>query len=165
MPGARHALETRDMHRLHLRACGLAWLIVLCGALPVEAVDVNPPLPTGSLLIANRVRVEVELARTLEEKVRGLSGRPALKSGHGMLFVYERPEPVSIWMKDMRFPLDILWIREGRIVKIEKNAPPLVPGGAERVYTATADLVLEVPAGLADREKVRLGDTARVRQP
>jgi uncharacterized membrane protein (UPF0127 family) len=165
LPGARYALETRNVHRFHLRACGLAWLIVLCGVLPVEAVDVNPPLQTGSLLIANRVRVEVELARTLEEKVRGLSGRPALKSGHGMLFVYERPEPVSIWMKDMRFPLDILWIRGGRIVHIEKRAPPLRPSGPEQIYTAIADLVLEVPAGFTARQQIRVGDPVQAALP
>ena len=82
-----------------------------------------------------------------------------------MLFVYDRPQPVSIWMKDMRFPLDILWIRGGRIVKIEKRAPPLDPNGPERTYTATADLVLEVPAGFTDRERIHLGDTVRTALP
>jgi hypothetical protein len=151
--------------RSFLSACGLVWLIVLIGAPPAWTVDVNPPLPTGSLLIAGRVRVEVELARTVEEKVRGLSGRPALKSGHGMLFVYDRPEPVSIWMKDMRFSLDIVWIREGRIVHIEKQAPPLLPSGPEQIYTALADLVLEVPAGYTSRQQIRVGDSVKATLP
>jgi uncharacterized membrane protein (UPF0127 family) len=68
-------------------------------------------------------------------------------------------------MKDMRFPLDIVWIRDGRIVKIEKHAPPLTPAGPERIYTATADLVLEVPAGFADRQRVRIGDTVEATLP
>lgn len=140
---------------------GRAWLglwICLAGATPVSAAEVNPPLATGTVVIAGRVTLTVELARTLDEQVRGLSGRPGLKSGHGMLFVYDRPQPVSIWMKDMRFPLDILWIRTGRIVAIKKQAQPLASVGPERVYTATADLVLEVPAGFADRQKIRVGD-------
>lgn len=140
---------------------GRVWLglwICLAGATPVPAAEVNPPLATGTVVIAGRVTLTVELARTLGEQVRGLSGRPGLKSGHGMLFVYDRPQPVSIWMKDMRFPLDILWIRTGRIVAIKKQAQPLAPVGPERVYTATADLVLEVPAGFADRQKIRVGD-------
>lgn len=140
-------------------------LIVLLGVVAVAAVEVNPPLPTGTLVIAGRVRLTVELARTPEEQVRGLSGRKSLKPGHGMLFVYERPQPVSIWMKDMRFPLDILWIRAGRIVAIEKDAPPLRPAGPERVYTATADLVLEVPAGFTDRQKLRVGDGVQATLP
>jgi uncharacterized membrane protein (UPF0127 family) len=129
------------------------------------AVEVNPPLPRGTLVIADRVTVTVELARSVHEKMRGLSGRAGLKPGQGMLFVYGQPQPIGIWMKDMRFPLDIFWIREGRIVHIESNAPPLVPVGPERVYTATGDLVLEVPAGFAAQQKVRVGDLVRVDIP
>ncbi len=140
------------------------WML-LAGVAPAVAVDVNPPLPTGTLVIAGRVTLTVELARTPAEQVRGLSGRPGLKPGQGMLFVYDRPQPVSIWMKDMRFPLDIVWIRAGRIVKIEKRAPPLLPEGPERIYTATADLVLEVPAGFADHQRVRVGDPASATLP
>ncbi len=148
------------------RALAAAWPLVVMGwATLVWGAEVNPPLPTATVVLAGRVSIVAELAQRSEEQILGLSNRPVLDLGRGMLFVYERPQPVGIWMKDMRFPLDILWIREGRIVKIEKNAPPLVPGGPEHVYTATADLVLEVPAGLADREKLRLGDSARVRQP
>jgi len=126
------------------------------------AGDVNPPLPTGILVIGGRVTVTVELARSPQEKMRGLSGRADLHAGHGMLFVYERPQAIGIWMKDMRFPLDILWIRDGRVVHIERNAPPLGPAGRERVYTATGDLVLEVPAGFAGSHKVRVGDPVKV---
>jgi uncharacterized membrane protein (UPF0127 family) len=137
----------------------LTWSALVWGA------EVNPPLPTATVVLAGRVSIVAELAQRPEEQILGLSNRPVLPPGRGMLFVYDRPQPVGIWMKDMRFSLDILWIREGQIVKIEKQAPPLAPGGPERVYTATADLVLEVPAGFADRAHIRLGDTARVRQP
>lgn len=140
------------------------WICLAC-ATPALAVEVNPPLATGTVVIAGRVTLTVELARTPEEQIRGLSGRPGLKSGRGMLFVYERPHPVSIWMKDMRFSLDIIWIRAGRIVAIEKQAPPLTPVGPERVYTATADLVLEVPAGFTDRQKIRVGDSVQATLP
>ena len=136
-----------------------AWVV------PAAALEVNPPLATGTMVIAGRVHLTVELARTLEEQVRGLSGRPNLKPGWGMLFVYEHPHPVSIWMKDMRFPLDIVWIRAKRIVKIERHAPPLSSKGPERIYTAMADLVLEVPAGFADRKRIRVGDLAEANLP
>lgn len=147
---------------------GGAWwglVMVLACAVPALAAEVNPPLATGTVVLAGRVNLTAELARTPGEQIRGLSGRPGLEPGHGMLFVYHRPQPVSIWMKDMRFSLDIVWIRGGRIVKIEKRAPPLTPGGPERIYTATADLVLEVPAGFADRQRIRLGDTVEATLP
>lgn len=142
-----------------------SWLVAaLCLAIAEQtaAVEVNPPLPTGTVVIANRVTVAVELARSAPEKMRGLSGRPALKPGHGMLFLYDQPQPIGIWMKDMRFPLDILWIRDGRLAHVEKHAPPLVPAGPERVYTATGDAVLEVPAGFVDDKQIRVGDRVKV---
>jgi hypothetical protein len=149
------------------RFCVSAGLGVLAACLctvmaQAAAVEVNPPLATGSLVIAERVTVTVELARSVPEKMRGLSGRPVLKSGHGMLFVYERPQPIGIWMKDMRFSLDIIWIRDGRIAHVEKHAPPLVASGPERVYTATGEAVLEVPAGFADQQKIRVGDRVKI---
>ena len=149
------------------RLCVSAGLGVLAACLctvmgQAAPVEINPPLPTGTLVIADRVTVTVELARSAHEKVRGLSGRPALKPGHGMLFVYEQPQPIGIWMKDMRFSLDILWIRDGRIVHMEKNAPPLVPSGPERVYTATGELVLEAPAGFVEQQKIRVGDRVKI---
>jgi uncharacterized membrane protein (UPF0127 family) len=140
-------------------AASLVW------AAHVLAAEANPPLVTGKLVIAGRVTLTVEMARTVEEQVRGLSGRPGLNPGHGMLFLYDGPRPVSIWMKDMRFPLDIIWIHAGRIVAIEKHAPPLTSAGPEQVYTATADLVLEVPAGFTDRQRIRVGDSVQVTLP
>jgi uncharacterized membrane protein (UPF0127 family) len=125
--------------------------------------EMNPPLPTATASIAGRTTVTVELARTPQEKGRGLSNRSGLAEGNGMAFVYEVPQSIGIWMKDMRFPLDILWARDGRIVKIERGAPPLRPGDAERVYTAIGDLVLEVPAGFVDRAGIRLGDSVKLR--
>jgi hypothetical protein len=150
--------------RRHL-LLGLA--LVLSLAAPIGAGEVNPPLSRGTVRIVGRTTVSVsaEVARTVPEKVRGLSGRPPLKAGQGMLFVYERPQVIGIWMKEMRFPLDIVWIHEGRIVKIEKHAPPLKPGGPERVYSAVGDLVLEVPAGFADQHGIREGDPVQVTVP
>ncbi|MFB3819519.1 MAG: DUF192 domain-containing protein [Candidatus Methylomirabilales bacterium] len=147
------------------RLLGALLLALLAVPVPAAGPEINPPLPTGTLTIAGRVTVTVELARSPLEQTRGLSHRPRLAEGRGMAFVYVAPQPVGIWMKDMRFPLDILWVREGRIVKIEKAAPPLAPGAPERVYTATADLVLEVPAGFTDRARVRVGDRVTLRAP
>ncbi len=140
-------------------ACALiALALLLLGA----TSEVNPPLAEGRLIVGDRVTIAVELARSTDEKVRGLSNRPSLAAGRGMAFVYERPQPIGIWMKDMRFALDIVWIRDGRIVHIEKNAPPLTAAAPEKVYTATGDIVLEVPAGYTSDKNIRVGDSARL---
>lgn len=143
--------------------CLLAGCLLVCG-LPqcAAAIDVNPPLPTGRVVLSGRVTVIAELARSLVEKGRGLSGRRGLAADQGMLFVYDQPQPIGIWMKDMLFPLDILWVQQGKIVRIVANAPPLTAGGPETVYTATGELVLEVPAGFASAHGIRVGDSAKV---
>jgi uncharacterized membrane protein (UPF0127 family) len=141
----------------------VALLLLVAGGALAAGPDVNPPLPTATVTIGGRTTVTVELARSLQEKARGLSHRTGLSDGHGMASVYGAPQDVGIWMKDMRFPLDILWVREGRIVKIERDAPPLAAGATEPVYAARADLVLEFPAGYASRTGIRVGDQVRLR--
>ena len=72
----------------------LLWVLVMVNVLatclttaPAWGVEVNPPLPTGTVVIADRVTVSAELARSMVEQTRGLSGRPGLQAGHGMLFM------------------------------------------------------------------------------
>jgi uncharacterized membrane protein (UPF0127 family) len=108
------------MPRLHWCAMALGVVAVLLWDPLVTAVEVNPPLATGTSVIADRVSLTVEPVRTKDEKVRGLSGRPGLEADRRMLFMFDRSQPISIWMKEMHFSLDIVWIGEGRVVQIEK---------------------------------------------
>ncbi len=126
------------------------------------AGQVNPPLPRALVIVAGRARVSAEVARTDRERELGLSNRPGLRDGEGMLFLFGGVVPASIWMKEMRFPLDILWIRAGRIVMIKERAQPLRPDGPPEIFTAEADAVLEVPAGFAAAQGLSLGDAVAV---
>ena len=113
------------------------------------------------------VPFRVELAITPEERVLGLSGHPPFASDAGMLFVLERADKYSFWMKEMLFPLDIIWIdAECTVVHITRNAPPQAP------EQSLADLprygppapvlyVLEINAGEAESAAVTVGSTAR----
>ena len=95
----------------------------------------------------------VELAATPEERFQGLSGRPNLAAGTGMLFVFEQEGSRSFWMKDMRFPLDMVWIdAQCLVVDITRNAPPPEPGQALSDLptfgpSAPVVYVLEINAG------------------
>jgi len=72
----------------------------------------------------NNKEIWVELAKTPEERNRGLMGRRHLKKDEGMLFVFEREDYHGFWMKDTPIPLSIAFIdREGRIIKIEDMEP------------------------------------------
>jgi uncharacterized membrane protein (UPF0127 family) len=79
-----------------------------------------------------------------------------------MLFLFGAVVPAGIWMKDMRFSLDILWIRDGRIVMIKDRVKPLRPEGPPEIFTAAADMVLEVPAGFTATKGITVGDTVRI---
>ena len=114
--------------------------------------------------IGDRAVVTVEVAHTETEKVRGLSGRDGLAPGRGMLFVYQAPARPLIWMQGMRFPLDILFIQDGRVVDLVKGANPPAPGATPEVFAPREKVqyVLEVPAGFADRYGVVLSDPVKI---
>jgi uncharacterized membrane protein (UPF0127 family) len=69
--------------------------------------------------------IEVELADDSIERTRGLSGRDSLKEGTGLLFVFDEPGQYGFWMKDMNFPIDILWFNEEKqLVGATKDISP-----------------------------------------
>ena len=68
--------------------------------------------------------IPVEVADTLKKRSLGLGKRTSLKKGWGMLFVFEKRKTHRFWMKDMQFPLDIIWLDNHRIVHIIHNVQP-----------------------------------------
>lgn len=117
--------------------------------------EVKPETP--SVTIGNAT-FSVEVARTSEEQRRGLGYRDTLCESCGMLFLFERPEKMGFWMKGMRFPIDILWIRDGTVVHIERAVSHT---DQQTVYTPQepADSVFEVNAGMSDRYRIHIGST------
>ncbi|MBI2075582.1 MAG: DUF192 domain-containing protein [Candidatus Harrisonbacteria bacterium] len=100
----------------------------------------------------------VEVASTAYARMQGLSGRAALQEGHGMLFLFAPPERVGFWMKDMRFPIDMIWIAGNRVIGIEANASP-DDSPSRTIYYPPQDVdaVLEVSAGSAARYGILIG--------
>jgi hypothetical protein len=120
------------------------------------------PLQRGQVVIDGRVTIDVEVARSPQAQAKGLGGRFYLKKGTGMIFPYEAPGRRAFWMKGMLIPIDIIWIRNGAVVAIDANLPPPSSTGALPVYSRTADLVLEVPAGYAAEAGIRVGQPVTV---
>jgi len=105
-------------------------------------------LPTKQIQ-AGSTTVTAELATTEAEREQGLGGRASLAEGSGMLFVFAEDGDWGIWMKDMQFPIDILFISEnGSVVSVDANvSPDTYP---EAFYPPLAvRYVLELPAGFA----------------
>jgi uncharacterized membrane protein (UPF0127 family) len=95
----------------------LALLLVLATAAPADT--------TPLCVVPDGTRLVLELALTDQEKATGLMFRDKLAADHGMLFVFERDDILTFWMKNTLMPLDIVWFDAGgRIVDISADAPP-----------------------------------------
>ena len=112
-------------------------------------------------LIIKDVEILVEIANEPGEISQGLSGRNSLGEFDGMYFVLGERKVTTFWMKDMKFPLDIIWIDNGEIVYVVENAP--VPNKSTPSFTPTqpATHVLEVNADFVKKHSIRVGDIVK----
>ncbi len=115
----------------------------------------NIKIISGKIKIGGEM-INVEIANTQEKRILGLSNREKLCGHCGMLFLFKDKDAYTFWMKDMNFPLDIIWISDNKIVDIVKHTPIANKKGVFR-YTPTksADKVLEVNAGFADKYNIK----------
>jgi len=98
-----------------------------------------------------------EMVSSPKKMQKGLGERKKICQKCAMLFQFSDSEKHSFWMKGMFFPLDIIWISNGKVVHIEKNVSEKFSGV---LYPQTeADQVLEINAGLADEIGVKIGDS------
>lgn len=117
--------------------------------------------PSAFVQFENSV-IKVEIAVTQAEKQKGLSGRSVLPQGQGLLFLYKNSGQRNIWMKDMRFPIDIVWMDANKTVtKVNRNIlPSTYPA---EVFTAgeSTQFILEMPAGGAAKAGILEGQRAK----
>ncbi|MEP3346068.1 MAG: DUF192 domain-containing protein [Litoreibacter sp.] len=102
----------------------------------------------------------IEIADDVQERALGLMHRESMPTLSGMLFVYDRPQPLSFWMRNTLIPLDMIFVEpSGRIAKIHPNAVPLdesaIHGGDHLTH------VLEIGGGLAAKFGISEGDILR----
>jgi uncharacterized membrane protein (UPF0127 family) len=98
------------------------------------------------------------VADTEEKRAQGLSGRAFLPSNTSMLFEFDKPDTHGIWMKDMLFPIDIIWLDKNKIiVNLVSNAEP---ESYPHVYYPPKEslYVLEIRAGLIKDKNLKIGD-------
>jgi uncharacterized protein len=104
---------------------------------------------------------KVTVATSQLEREIGLSKTKQLLQDQGMIFLFDKPDYYSFWMKNMKFPIDIIYIKSDTIVTIKENAqPPKSNIESPIIYTPTepANRVLEISAGLAEKYKFKKGD-------
>ena len=101
--------------------------------------------------------VFLEVAVTPEQKSTGLMNRPALAQNRGMVFTFKPARKVTFWMKDTLISLDMIFINNGKIVKIVKNA---IPNQTSILYPSDFDVteVVEVNGGFTDMHTIEVGN-------
>jgi len=108
----------------------------------------------------NGKKVELIIAKTDEDRITGLSGRENLSNNQGMLFIFEEKGKYPFWMKEMKFPIDIIYINDDTVVHIVKNAaPPENLGTIPERYIPPepVNYVLELNAGKVEELNIEKG--------
>lgn len=157
------------------RAIGCTWLAILAGlaSLAVAATQMKVDAATGlDALPRERIVLETRSSRshefqawradTLEARAQGLMRVAELRDDDAMIFVYDSPQIVSMWMKDTYIPLDMLFVdAAGCIVSIAERTRPLSLASIESGQPVV--LVVELKGGLVAARGLRVGD--RVKRP
>ncbi len=126
--------------------------------------DNSANLVTRSTIQIGETRYTVEVVDSDDKRALGLSGRESLLPEHGMLFLFDVKDTYAFWMKDMKFPIDIVWIDENIIADIYENVPvPLANVNLPR-YQAhkPVNKVLEVNAGEVKNHGFKIGDVVQI---
>lgn len=116
--------------------------------------------PTEVLMLTDEPLL-VQIAKTPYHHKKGLGGRNSMGKFDGMLFVFNSHYRVGIVMRDMEFPIDVVWLDNGVVVDIAPNIQPEdVPEEQLSTYfpRKNANLVLELPAGWTIEHGLRIGD-------
>jgi uncharacterized membrane protein (UPF0127 family) len=140
----------------------LIFLLLLIGSF-VYFSRAKPTETTKPNLQAGNSKLTVEVVETPTAIQQGLSGRDSLAPDSGLYFMLGERRTRSFWMKEMKFPLDIVWIDGERVIGIEKNAP--VPTGSKiPTFTSPGPVthVLEVNAGWTEQHNLKIDDTVKM---
>lgn len=102
----------------------------------------------------------MEIANTMISRMKGLSGHAPLADDEGMLFLFGQSGNYGFWMKDMNFPLDIIWVEGDKIITIAPNISP--DSYPSSFYPDSAsDKVIEINAGISQKLGIKVGDEVK----
>jgi uncharacterized protein len=149
--------------RVNLRLLiGLFVVILIC--IFIISILINSSDKKVTAIKFNDQVFKVKIAKTDQEKQIGLSSTKRLPQNEGMLFLFSNPGYYSFWMKEMKFPIDIIYINGNKVTTIIKNAMPPSDSVSLTTYQPRekSDKVLEVNAGLADKYNIQEGSVIKI---
>lgn len=143
------------------------WLVLLAiGVLAVFLYFFKNHFPETTIKLKGQT-LRVLVAKTFYQQHLGLGGRNSLYPYDGMIFLSEAYGKPTMVMRDMKFPIDIVWFSDGRVVDIAPSVPTedLPEDRLTKYYPRQeANLVLELPAGWAEENGLRIGDKLELPQ-
>jgi uncharacterized membrane protein (UPF0127 family) len=113
----------------------------------------------------DRYNISAFVADTDDKRTKGLSGVENMSENQGMLFIFNYPSKQGFWMKEMMFPLDIIWLDSNNsVIHIEKKLQPCTSVLFCSVYSPSSDAkyVLETISGFTDLHSVNEGDKIKI---
>lgn len=119
-------------------------------------------LPTIEIGLKDGTTVTAEVAASKQERERGLMYRDALGEDEGMLFVFEKEDKYPFWMKNVNFPIDIIWINSDMRVVDAQTALPCTTHCKNYTPEYPVMYVLEVPEGFAGEHGIKIGSVIDV---
>ncbi|HEX6977413.1 MAG TPA: DUF192 domain-containing protein [Patescibacteria group bacterium] len=169
------------MKQIFLYIIGVVIFIIVVGLLvknnKITGVGIPAPTSTSALPSTNLktisvggTSIKVAVAKSEDEKRKGLSGVSLMAQDQGMIFDYKdqglRP---AFWMKDMLFPLDFIWIKAGKVIEVTTNVSQPVPGTRDadlKIYLPkeSVDYILEVNSGFVGKNNIKVGTTVDTSQ-
>jgi uncharacterized protein len=139
-----------------LKRALLLIVVILAFVVIFDAIFHNRPTEAKVTLGGKTFTVEIADTPVLQQM--GLSGHKPLADDEGMIFIFPSPGKYNFWMKDMLFPIDIIWISsKGKVVGFEKS---LSPDTYPKTFgpDALSQYVLEVSAGQVEKLNLKIGD-------
>jgi uncharacterized protein len=124
-----------------------------------EATSSNDGYRQANVMV-NGLVLAADISASNEQRTKGLSVKDALAENEAMLFVFDNEGEHTFWMKDMKFPIDIIWINSNKtVVHIEHNLQPCDYGLLCQTYKPGQDslYVLETVSGFAEKHDVVQG--------
>jgi uncharacterized membrane protein (UPF0127 family) len=128
-------------------------------------------VPDRSLqqLVRDNQSFSVVVVNTNHSRQQGLSNTQQVPA-QGMLFVFDQPNMYLFWMKDMQYPLDFIWLRDGKVVDLHEQVSPPASDSTENQLPKyapkePADMMLEVEAGTVQKDSWRVGDSIQLVRP
>lgn len=157
-------MEENVSRSAHYLRRAIQWLIII-GVIALLSVGVfniiQQQLRPKQMVAIGNASVQAEVVDTPEARAKGLSGRSSISSEEGMLFVFGEDKEWAIWMKEMKFPIDIVWLdSDKKVVHFAENIQPDAEPYVEYKPPLPTRYVLELQAGKVKQADIRIGAQA-----